>query len=647
MKKLFKTLLLTIVGIAASAITAEACTNFIVTKGASTDGSNMVTYAADSHSLYGALYSHIPGKFTEYIDVNEWDSGRYLGKIKQVPTTYRTLGNSNEHSLFITETTFGGREELKDPNGGIDYGSLIYIALQRAKTAREAIQIIVDLANTYGYASSGESFSIIDNDEAWIMELIGKGPNNKGIVWVALRIPDGYVSAHANQARIMQFPLNDKENSLYAPDVISFAREQGYFNSKDEEFSFSDTYAPLDFGGMRACEARVWAFFRTIADDMDKYEDYAMGYNAKNRMPLWVKPRTKLSPKLIMDCMRDHYEGTKMDMTTDIGAGGEGCPYRWRPMHFEVDGVEYLNERAIATQQTGFWLLGQARPGKKGILWFGTDDAATAPLTKQMEEAVDNRDEETAASLCEKILRNYPNSVRAVDACADCCYRLFIYTQKNTYMEQCIAQTKRLMILNQGELERKRLERIHDLGNQYELLSQWDTAKDYYEQSNVGGSDDAAIAGCLLNQGKTQEAIKKLSDMLVESIFQQFHAVNRLADGWSTVGENEKACAALEWMYGAMESLRYNPTTMILIQAKLAGLYHDCGKKEMMEAALRKASVLAAETDTQEVGATADFLQIEEARKMLINATGNKDLLMGIATSAGSSFAEVVNEVLQ
>lgn len=268
-------------------------------------------------------------------------------------------------------------------------------------------------------------------------------------------------------------------------------------------------------------------------------------------------------------------------------------------------------------------------------------------LIKQMEEAVDNRDEETAASLCEKILRNYPNSVRAVDACADCCYRLFIYTQKNTYMEQCIAQTKRLMILNQGELERKRLERIHDLGNQYELLSQWDTAKDYYEQSNVGGSDDAAIAGCLLNQGKTQEAIKKLSDMLVESIFQQFHAVNRLADGWSTVGENEKACAALEWMYGAMESLRYNPTTMILIQAKLAGLYHDCGKKEMMEAALRKASVLAAETDTQEVGATADFLQIEEARKMLINATGNKDLLMGIATSAGSSFAEVVNEVLQ
>lgn len=300
MKRLLKTLMLTIVGITAGAVTAEACTNFIVTKGASTDGSNMVTYAADSHGLYGALYSHIPGKFTEYIDVNEWDTGRYLGKIKQAPVTYRTLGNSNEHSLFITETTFGGRPELADPKGGIDYGSLIYITLQRTKTAREAINTIVELANTYGYASSGESFSIIDTEEAWIMELIGKGPNNKGIVWVARRIPDGYVSAHANQARIMQFPLNDKENCLYAPDVISFAREQGYFDGKDEDFSFCDAYAPIDFGGMRACEARVWAFFRTIADDMDQYEDFAMGYNANNRMPLWVKPRTKLSPKVVI-----------------------------------------------------------------------------------------------------------------------------------------------------------------------------------------------------------------------------------------------------------------------------------------------------------------------------------------------------------
>ena len=364
-----------------SIYTADACTNFIVTRGASTDGSNMVTYAADSHGLYGTLYQYIPGKYTEWMDVTEWDTGRYIGKIKQAPVTYRTLGNSNEHSLFITETTFGGRHELEDPNGGIDYGSLIYITLQRAKTAREAIDIIVDLANTYGYCSSGESFSIVDTEEAWIMELIGKGPNDKGIVWVARRIPDGYVSGHANQARITTFPWDDPDNCLYAPDVADVARKFGWFDGKNEEFSFADAYAPLDFGAMRGCEARVWAFFRTVAADMDKYEDYAMGHNPANRMPLWVKPVEKVSPKLLMDCMRDHYEGTKMDMTSDIGAGGEGCPYRWRPMYFEVDGVEYCNERATATQQTAFWLVGQARPGKTGILWFGTDDAATSPLT--------------------------------------------------------------------------------------------------------------------------------------------------------------------------------------------------------------------------------------------------------------------------
>lgn len=364
-----------------SVYTADACTNFIVTRGASTDGSNMVTYAADSHGLYGTLYQHIPGKYTEWMDVTEWDTGRYIGKIKQAPVTYRTLGNSNEHSLFITETTFGGRPELEDPNGGIDYGSLIYITLQRAKTAREAIDIIVDLANTYGYCSSGESFSIVDTEEAWIMELIGKGPQDKGIVWVARRIPDGYVSGHANQARITTFPWNDPENCLYAADVADVARKFGWFEGANEDFSFAEAYAPLDFGAMRGCEARVWAFFRTVAADMDKYEDYAMGHNPANRMPLWVKPIEKISPKLLMDCMRDHYEGTKMDMTTDIGAGGEGCPYRWRPMYFEVDGVEYCNERATATQQTAFWLVGQARPGKTGILWFGTDDAATSPLT--------------------------------------------------------------------------------------------------------------------------------------------------------------------------------------------------------------------------------------------------------------------------
>ena len=364
-----------------SIATADACTNFIVTRGASTDGSNMVTYAADSHQLYGSLYSYVPGKYTEWMDVTEWDTGRAIGKIRQAQTTYRTLGNSNEHSLFITETTFGGRPELEDPNGGIDYGSLIYITLQRAKTAREAINIIAELANTYGYCSSGESFSLIDTEEAWIMELIGKGPEDKGIVWVARRIPDGYVSAHANQARITTFPWNDPENCLYAKDVADVARKFGWFEGKNEDFSFAEAYAPADFSALRGCEARVWAFFRTVAEGMDKYEDYAMGHNPENRMPLWVKPTEKVSPKLLMDCMRDHYEGTKMDMTQDIGAGGEGCPYRWRPMFFEVDGVEYCNERATATQQTGFWLVGQARPNKVGILWFGTDDAATSPLT--------------------------------------------------------------------------------------------------------------------------------------------------------------------------------------------------------------------------------------------------------------------------
>ena len=368
--------------VATMATPALACTNFIITRGASTDGSVMVTYAADSHALYGALYKHNPAaKYNPMLAVYEWDSGKYLGDIPEAQKTYATVGNMNEHSVIITETTFGGRSELRNPSGLIDYGSLIYITLQRATTAREAIDIIVELANTYGYYSSGESFSIADENEAWIMELIGKGKDKKGIVWVARRIPDGYISAHANQARITTFPLNDKENCLYAEDVISLAREKGYFSGKDEDFSFAGAYAPLDFSALRGCEARVWSFFRMFAEGMDKYEDYAMGYNPHNPMPLWVKPTNKISPKQVFDAMRDHYEGTKMDMTTDIGAGGHGLPYRWRPMNFEVDGKTYLNERAIATQQTAFWLCGQARKDKVGILWFGMDDAATSCLT--------------------------------------------------------------------------------------------------------------------------------------------------------------------------------------------------------------------------------------------------------------------------
>ncbi|MCH5329694.1 MAG: C69 family dipeptidase [Alistipes sp.] len=380
MKRLFLTLTM-----AAGAWSALACTNFIVTKGASTDGSIMVSYAADSHQLYGCLYKHTPAtRAAKMLSVYEWDTGTYLGQIEQAPQTYATIGNMNEHSLIIAETTYGGRHELAEANGIMDYGSLIYIALQRAKTAREAIAVIAELADKYGYASSGESFSIADRDEAWIMELIGKGSYGKGIVWVARRIPDGYVSGHANQARITTFPKNDPENCLYSEDVISFARERGYFSGSDDEFSFCDAYAPLDFSALRACEARVWAFFRTVADDMDKYVDYAMGHNPSNRMPLWVKPAEKVSPKTVFDAMRDHYEGTPMDMTTDIGAGGSRCPYRWRPMGFEVDGVEYINERATATQQTGFWFVAQARPqlpADMGILWFGVDDAATSCLT--------------------------------------------------------------------------------------------------------------------------------------------------------------------------------------------------------------------------------------------------------------------------
>ena len=381
---------------------SRACTNVLVTKGASTDGSNMVSYAADSHQLYGELYyqrAAVWGK-DDMRKINEWDTGKYLGLIPQVSRTYQRVGNMNEHQLIIAETTYGGRPELEDPAGIMDYGSLIYVALERAKTAREAIEVIVDLANTYGYYSSGESFSIADTEEVWVMDLIGKGPDNKGIVWVARRVPDGYICAHANQARISTFPLNDPENCMYAPDVITFAREKGYFNGKDEEFSFCDAYAPLDFSGMRGCEARAWAAFNILCDgkftfidengnevtkDAYDYIDYAMGYDKTKRFPLFVKPSRKISVKDVADVMRDHYEGTPMDMTQDIGAGGNALPYRWRPMGFEHDGKSYVNERAIATQQTGFWFVGQSRgwlPDEiGGVNWFGCDDAATSYLT--------------------------------------------------------------------------------------------------------------------------------------------------------------------------------------------------------------------------------------------------------------------------
>ena len=379
---------------------SEACTNVIVTRGASADGSCLVSYAADSHWLYGELYFKPQADWAtgSKLKVYDWDSGKYLGEIEQVPHTYKTIGNMNEHQLIIAETTFGGRHGLNNPDAIMDYGSLIYITLQRARTAREAIRLMDELTQKYGYYSEGESFSIADKEEAWIMEMVGKGAE-KGSVWVARRIPDGYVSGHANQSRITTFPLDDPDNCLYSKDVISFARKMGWFDGKDEEFSFRDAYCPLDFGGLRGCEARVWSAFnilgkgkfayedggRLVEKDSYDYVDYAMGHNPANNMPLWIKPAGKVSVKDVADVMRDHYEGTPMDMTQDIGAGGNALPYRWRPMGFTYDGKEYTNERAIATQQTAFWFVGQSRGNYPdvlgGIIWFGTDDAATSYVT--------------------------------------------------------------------------------------------------------------------------------------------------------------------------------------------------------------------------------------------------------------------------
>lgn len=396
-----------------------ACTNFLVTKGASKDGSVMISYAADSHVLYGELYHWPAATWPEgtMLDIYEWDTGKFQGKIKQARETYNVTGNMNEHQVAIGETTYGGRSELgtgKQADAIMDYGSLIYVALQRSKSAREAIKVMAELVAEYGYFSSGESFSVADAEEAWIFEMIGKGEGKKGAVWVALRIPDGYVSAHANQARITTFPPADGEKSItsenlddifnpsiecvYAADVVDFAREMEYYDGKDKDFSFSDVYAPVDFSGARFCEMRVWSFFRTLRSDMDKYTDYAGGKVehaekfedgkknphgfATNRMPLWIKPDEKVDPHHVMNEMRDHLEGTPYDMTQDIGAGAFGNPYRWRPLTWEVDGVTYCNERATATQQTGFSFVSQSRnwlPDEiGGILWFGLDDAASS-----------------------------------------------------------------------------------------------------------------------------------------------------------------------------------------------------------------------------------------------------------------------------
>ncbi|MEZ4996887.1 MAG: C69 family dipeptidase [Bacteroidales bacterium] len=375
---------------------SHACTNFLITRGASKDGSTMISYSADSHVLYGELYYWPAMKYKAgtMVDVYEWDTGKFLGTIEQAAATYSVVGNINQPQLAIGETTYGGRGELHNPDGIIDYGSLIYLTLQRAKNAREAIHTIVTLTEKYGYCSSGESFSISDPNEVWIMEIIGTGPGKKGMAFVARRIPDGYISGHANQARIQTFPLangttsitsaeidkvfNPDVETVYAADVVDVARGFGWYSGTDADFSFSDVYAPVDFSGARFCDARVWSGFNKVNSTMGDYLNYAMGYDLENRMPLWIKPDKKLGVDDVMGLMRDYYQNTPMDMTKDVGAGPYANTVRWRPMTWQVDGKTYVHERAISTQQTGFSFVTQSRSWLPdpvgGIIWFGVDD---------------------------------------------------------------------------------------------------------------------------------------------------------------------------------------------------------------------------------------------------------------------------------
>ncbi len=367
---------------------SNACTSIIVTKGASKDGSVMTSYNCDSFGAFHPLYHFKPGKHAkgEMLKIYDRDTRVYHGVIAQVPETYNVIGNINEFQVAISETTFGGRLELMDSTGVLDYGSLMNVALQRSKTAREAINVMASLVAEYGYNSEGESFSVCDPNEAWIMEMIGKGPGNKGAVWVAIRIPDGAVSAHANQSRIRQFDQKDKNNVLFSKDVIKFAREKGYFKGKDKDFSFADAYCPAGFGELRYCEARVWAFFNMYAGGMDKYLPYAMGTNPKSEpMPLWIIPKRKLSVADVEVVLRDHYDGTPMDMNSDWGQGVYETPYRQTPLAFEYKGKKYFNERPISTQQTAFTWISQSRswlPNEVGgVFWFGNDDGNMVAYT--------------------------------------------------------------------------------------------------------------------------------------------------------------------------------------------------------------------------------------------------------------------------
>ena len=389
---------LIIVLMLAVAFSAPACTNLIVSKGATTDGSTFITYAADSHTRYGQLRYCPAADHPEGATLKLYNYGslKFQIEIPQVAHTYQVVGFINEHQLAIGETTWGGREELAHGSGvGIDYGNLIYVTLQRARNCREAIKVMHELVSTYGYSDGGESFSLADPNEVWIYEIINKG-DEKGALWVARRVPDGYICGHANQARITTFPWEQKKTNksisskhidkvfdkevecVYSDDVASYARKRGWYSGADKDFSFADTYNPLTFSGLRACEARVYAMFNRCANDMKRYEAFAMGDKNAERLPLWVKPNRKLGVQDVMALMRDHFEGTPMDMTQDVGAGPFHCPYRWRPMEFEVDGQKYVHERAISTQQTGFSFVAQCRgwlPSKLGgIIWFGVDD---------------------------------------------------------------------------------------------------------------------------------------------------------------------------------------------------------------------------------------------------------------------------------
>lgn len=361
---------------------ADACTSFLVGKKASTDGSTFITYNADDYGMFGRLRYYPAAKHPKGSIrlIYDGDTNVYLGQIPEAEETYAVMGNINEHQLAITETTFGGRPELDGGGKGIDYVSLMALGMQRAKTAREAIKVMTDLVEKYGYASSGESFSIADPNEIWILEMIGKGNQKEGAVWVAVRIPDDCIAVHANQSRIHQFDLNDKENVIYSKDVIKFARKKGYFEGEDKDFSFADAYAPADFSAIRFCETRAWSFFNRWVDGMEKYLDYADGHHIGKTevMPLYFKPKRKLSLHDVMMSNRDHYEGTPFEITNDAGAGLYDMPYRPTPLVWEHDGKKYFNERPISTQQSGYTVVAQMRDylpnAIGGVLWFGNDD---------------------------------------------------------------------------------------------------------------------------------------------------------------------------------------------------------------------------------------------------------------------------------